>query len=218
MADRDPLAGRGWGTVSLNTTDRILVGLCAAVWLVLVGVSVAAVVALVDLGRGFHKGTGNSHTPAVLYAIIVVSVLIILAAIPVLLRARRTTRAEPAIRSLGGSARGGSTRPIGFGYPAGRTIVSRAPTERLARFGSAAALSDATVNRIWLRGTVALMVTMGVALVAVAVATYLMAIGLNGASWTVYVIAGIATAVMIVIPWRQVRQLRRMLAEHEPPY
>jgi hypothetical protein len=218
MTDRDPLAGRGWGTVSLNTTDRILVGVCAAVWLALVGMSVAAVVALVDLGRGFHKGAGNSHTPAVLYAVIVVSVLIILAAIPMLLRARHTARAEPAARLVGGSGRGASKRPIRSGYPAERTMVSRAPTERLARFGSAAALSDAAVNRIWLRGTVALMVTMGVALVAVAAATYLMAIGWYGASWTGYVIAGVVTSVMIVIPWRQVRQLRRMLAEHQPPY
>lgn len=208
---------RGSGTVSLDTTDRILVGLCASVWLVLVGVSVAAVVALVDLGRGFHKTAGHSHTPAVLYAIIVVSALIILAAIPMLLRARRTTRAEPAARLVGRLARGSGRRPIRSGYPAARAVVEQARTERLATLGSAP-LSDAAADRIWLRGTVALMSAMGVAFVAVAAATYLMAIGRDGAAWTGYGIAGIATAAMIVIPWRQVRQLRRMLAEDQPSF
>lgn len=202
---------RGWGTVSLNTSDRILVGLCAAVWLALVGVSVAAVVALVDLGRGFHKAAGNSHTPWVLYAIIVISALIILAAIPMLLRARRTAQAELAARPVGGPQRGAGRRPISPGYAAARTVSEQARTERLPAFS--AVLSDAAVDRIWLRGTVALMGAMGAALVAVAAATYLMAIGRYGAAWTGYVIAGIVTAVMPVIPWRQVRQLRQMLAD-----
>lgn len=217
MVDRDPLAGHGWGTVSLNATDRILVGLCAGVWLLLVGVSVAATVALVDLGRGFRTGARNAHTPAVLYAIIVISALIILAAIPMLLRARRTARAESGVRSMRGPVRGASKRPIRSAGPAARTVVEQAPTERFTTFGPAA-LSDAEVDRIWLRGTIALIGTMGVALVAVAAATYLMAIGRYGASWTGYVIAGIVTAVMVVVPWHQVRQLRRLLAEHQPPY
>ncbi|MBV8788703.1 MAG: DUF2561 family protein, partial [Mycobacterium sp.] len=42
-------------TISPEVIDRILIGSCAAVWLVLLGVSVAAAVALADLGRGFHK-------------------------------------------------------------------------------------------------------------------------------------------------------------------
>jgi hypothetical protein len=217
MVDRDPFAGRGWGTVSLNTTDRILVGLCAGVWLLLVGVSVAAIVALVDLGRGFRTGAGNAHTPAMLYAIIVVSALVILAAIPLLLRARRTARADPGARSMGGRVYGASMRPLRSLGPAARTVVEQAPTERLTAFGPAPS-SDVEVDRIWLRGTIALVGTMGAALVAVAAATYLMAIGRYGAAWTGYVIAGIATALMIVLPWRQVRQLRRLLAEHRPPY
>jgi hypothetical protein len=217
MVDRDPLAGRGWGTVSLSTTDRILVGLCAGVWLLLVGVSVAATVALVDLGRGFRTAAGSSHTPAVLYAIIAVSTLIILAAIPMLLRARRTASAEPGARPMGGPVRGASQRPVGSAGLAARTMVEQAPTERLTAFGPAA-LSDAEVDRIWLRGTVALIGTMGVAFVAVAAATYLMAIGRYGASWTGYVIAGIVTVVMVVLSLRHVRQLRRLVAEHQPPY
>jgi Na+/proline symporter len=54
--------------------------------------------------------------------------------------------------------------------------------------------------------------TMGLALVAVAAATYLMAIGHDAVSWTGYAIAGFVTLIMPLVPWRHVRQLRRMLA------
>jgi hypothetical protein len=74
------------------------------------------------------------------------------------------------------------------------------------------ALSDAAVDRVWLRGTAALMGIMGAALLAVAVATYLMAIGHDAFSWTSYGIAGLVTLVMPLVPWQQVRQLRRTLA------
>ncbi|MCU6550997.1 DUF2561 family protein, partial [Klebsiella pneumoniae] len=80
---------RGPDVISPDVIDRILVGACAAVWLVFTGVSVAAAVALMDLGRGFHEMAGNPHTTWVLYAVIVVSALVIVGAIPVLLRARR---------------------------------------------------------------------------------------------------------------------------------
>ncbi|MBS4730246.1 DUF2561 family protein [Mycobacterium sp. SM1] len=218
MVDRDPRAGRGWGTVSLSTTDRILLGLCAGVWLLLVGVSVAAIVALVDLGRGFRTGAGNAHTPAALYAIIAVSVVVILAAIPLLLRARRTAPVEPGARPVAASVPGASIRPLRPSLgSAAHGAAEQAPTERLTAFGRIA-LSDAEVDRIWLRGTIALLAPMGTALVSVAAATYLMAIGRYGASWTGYVIAGIATVSMIVLSWRKVRQLRRLGAEHQPPY
>ena len=62
------------------------------------------------------------------------------------------------------------------------------------------------------RGTAALMGAMGAALLAVASATYAMAIGHDGYSWTGYGIAGAITLVMPLIPWRHVRQLRGMLA------
>ncbi len=85
MIDRYSQAWGGRGRVTPSTTDRILVGSCAAIWLALVGMSVAALVALMDLGRGFHAAKGNPHTSSVLYAIIIISALIILAAIPMLL-------------------------------------------------------------------------------------------------------------------------------------
>jgi hypothetical protein len=68
------------------------------------------------------------------------------------------------------------------------------------------------VDRVWLRGTAALLGTMGAALLAAALATYLMAIGHDALSWTSYGIAGLITLLMPLVPWRQVRQLRRTLA------
>jgi Protein of unknown function (DUF2561) len=199
-----------WGTrakVAPATADRILVGSCAAVWLALVGMSVAAIVALMDLGRGFHNPRGNPHTSSVLYAIIVISALVILAAIPMLLRARRTVRDGPGARSTRPPVRTTSAQPIrtGFGPEA---AMSR--TERLTALRPA--LSDAAVDRFWLRGTAALMTIMGAALLAVALATYLMAIGHDAFSWVSYGIAGFVTLIMPLVPWRQVRQLRRTLA------
>jgi Protein of unknown function (DUF2561) len=202
-----------WGrrvNVAPTTADRVLIGVCAALWLALVGMSVAALVALMDLGRGFHQAKGNPHTSSVLYAIIIISALIILAAIPMLLRARRTTRDGPGARSSEVSARGVSGQPIRAGHAPARTVAGRDHAERLTT--QRPALPDATVDRIWLRGTLALMSTMGAALLAVAAATYSMAIGHDGFSWTGYGIAGVVTLAMAFIPWRHVRQLRRMLA------
>ncbi|MGB8389372.1 DUF2561 family protein, partial [Mycobacterium sp.] len=103
---------RGSDTVPPEVVDRILVGACAAIWLVLLGVSVAAAVALVDLGQGFHKMANNPHTTWVLYVVIIVSALIIAGAIPMLLRARRMTQAEPATRA--------TAAPAGAGSPSAR--------------------------------------------------------------------------------------------------
>jgi hypothetical protein len=208
MADRFSTDRRGWPIVSPLATDRILIGTCAAIWLVLVGVSVAAVVALMDLGRGFNKSPSSQHTPAALYAVIIVSALVIAGAIPVLLRARRITR---SITPPGGSAaRRTGGQPSGPGYSA-PPAVTAGPTERLPALESAE-LSHADVDRIWLRGAVTLLAVMGGALIFVAVATYLMAIGRYGLAWTGYGLAAAITVTMPVLVWWHDRQMRRMLA------
>ncbi len=206
MIDRYSQAWGARSKVTPATADRIVLGSCAAIWLTLVGMSVAAVVALMDLGRGFHEAKGNPHTSSVLYAIIIISALIILAAIPMLLRARRITRDGPVARTPARKSTAQSIRSPG------QLDVQSAhgATERLTTLRPA--LSDAVVNRFWLRGTAALMGTMGAALLAVAAATYSMAIGHDGFSWTAYGVAGAITLVMPLIPWRYVRQLRGMLA------
>jgi hypothetical protein len=207
MIDRYSQAWGARGKVAAATSDRILVGSCAAVWLALVGMSVAALVALMDLGRGFHAAKGNPHTSSVLYAIIIISALIILAAIPMLLRARRISRDAPASRSGTSPARTVSARSIRTGPTA---ELTHGATERITT--QRPALADAEVDRFWLRGTAALMGAMGGALFAVATATYAMAIGHDGFSWTGYGIAAAITLAMPLVPWHHVRRLRGMLA------
>ena len=206
MTDRYSQSWGGRGKFTPATSDRILVGSCAVVWLALVGMSVAALVALMDLGRGFHAAKGNPHTSSVLYAIIIISALIIVAAIPMLLRARRVSRDAPASGSGTSPARTVSARSIRTGPTAGMTPGA---TERITTHRPA--LADAEVDRFWLRGTAALMGAMGGALFAVATATYAMALGHDGFSWAGYGVAGAITLVMPLVPWRQVRRLRGML-------
>ncbi|OBI82446.1 DUF2561 family protein [Mycobacterium sp. 1245805.9] len=207
MVSRYSAYRRGSDTIPPDVIDRILMGACAAVWLVLLGVSVAAAVALVDLGRGYHKTVGGSHTSWVLYAVIIVSALIIAGAIPVLVRARRMGLIEPAARA---PARPPSRPPVRLMAPAPRTAAERARQPRMQAAEPAAEWSGAAVDRIWLRGTVLLAGTMGTALIAAATATYLMAVGHDGGSWVAYVLAGAITAGMPVIEWLHVRQLRRI--------
>ncbi len=214
MVSRYSAYRRGADTVPPDVIDRILVGACAAIWLVLLGVSVAAAVALADLGRGFHRMARNPHTTWVLYAVIIVSALIIAGAIPVLLRARRMTRAEPAAPSMTGPARGAGRPPMRPGSPAARTVAERGRQQGVQAVEPAAEWSGAAVDRVWLRGTVVLIGTMGTALIAVAAATYLMAVGHDGPSWVGYGLAGIVTAAMPVVEWLHIRQLRRVVAAH----
>lgn len=190
---------------SPEVVDRVLLGVCAAVWLILLGMSVAAMVALVDLGRGFHQPAESSHT-GLLYIVIGISALVILAAIPVLLRARQA----------------GSPRPPGFGPQ------SPAPAKPLRQdgplpqrgFDAPGRRATATrsllpnqsqVDRVLLRGVVVLVTAIGGALTVVALATYLMAIGKDTGSWVCYGVAGAATLAMPVIPWVYLRQLGDVL-------
>ncbi|MBW0015222.1 DUF2561 family protein [Mycobacterium sp.] len=209
MVSRYSAYRRGSDTIPPDVVDRILVGACAAIWLVLLGVSVAAAVALVDLGRGFHKTAGSSHTTWVLYAVIMVSALVIAGAIPVLVRARRMAGTDSAGRSAMGQAR----PPVRLMSPAPRTAAERARQQRVTRAPETTdEWSGADVDRVWLRGTVALTGIMGAALIAVAVATYLMAVGHDGGSWVGYALAGVVTAAMPVVERLHIRQLRRAVA------
>jgi hypothetical protein len=199
--------------VDPNIIDRVMIGACAAIWLVLVGVSVAAAVALADLGRGFHKLARTPHTTWVLYAVIVVSALIIAGAIPVLLRARRMTQAQPVVRSR--ALQGGAVRPARQpGRTGSRLPIEQGRREPVKAYGALEEWSGAVVDRIWLRGTLALTSAIGTSLIAVAVATYLMAAGHDGASWVSYGFAGVIAAALPAIEILYVRQIRRGQVAH----
>src|SRR6201999_868726 len=49
------------------------------------------------------------------------------------------------------------------------------------------------INQLWLRCAAGIAIAMGAAMVAIGIATYLMAVDHNTASWVCYVLAGVAT-------------------------
>ncbi|MDD4868733.1 MAG: DUF2561 family protein, partial [Mycobacterium sp.] len=162
----------------------------------------------------FHKMAKNPHTTWVLYAVIIVSAVVIAGAIPVLLRARRLSLAESPGRAASGRPRTGGG-PAESGSLATRPPAEQARPPRVAGAEPVAAWSSEAVSRVWLRGTVLLATTMGAALIPVAAATYLMAVGHDGASWIGYGLAGAITAAMPVVEFLHVRQLRRVIAEEQ---
>jgi len=200
IADRFPRPG-----YTPEVVDRVLLGVCAAIWLALLGLGVAATVALVDLGRGYHEPVEKSHT-GLLYIVIGISALVILAAIPMLLRARQTGAHRPSTgfgpQTGGGTPvrRSGPLPQSGFDAP-GR----RGATER------AALPNQAQVDRVLLRGITVLGGAIGAALTVAALATYLMAIGEETGSWVSYGVAGVITAAMPVIPWLYLHRLGEVL-------
>ncbi len=207
----------------LDRIDRILLGACAAIWLAALGAGVAAVVALVDLARGHPESSGESATPWLLYTVIGVSAAVIIGAVPLLLRARRTALedaqppARPAVRTpqpppargaeaptqklrvLGTAAEPVNPRP---GYPAPRMPIT-----------AAAAPPMTAVDQLWLRCAVVIACAIGIAMVAIGVATYLMAVDSNAAAWVFYVLAGLITLGMPAVPWFYLRELRALLEE-----
>ena len=89
---------------SPGVVDRAFVVACAAVWLLVLGMGVAAAVAFADLARGRSAGEIGSGTSWLLYAIIAVSALVIALAIPLLLRARRVATLDEELASAPVSA------------------------------------------------------------------------------------------------------------------
>jgi hypothetical protein len=206
-----------------DNLDRILLASCAAIWLAVLGSAVAATVALVDLGRGHPQSSTTSGTPWLLYTVIGVSALVIVGAIPLLVRARRTAVDDP------GADRGAGVRvPAGRTQATARTPEPQAQQLRSYRPGSdpipprsgytapsAVSTFDAAlppaVDRLWLRCAVVIASVMGVALLAVGIATYLMAAGHDAFAWAAYVVAGFVTVAMPAIPWIFLRQLHELL-------
>jgi uncharacterized protein DUF2561 len=216
----------GLSTGEFDRTDRILLGACAAVWLVALGAGVAATVALIDLATAHAQATEESETPWLLYAVIAISAAVIIGAVPLLLRARRATLDEspPPARSTPGRAVPGQQPPV-RGVDASTEKLRVPPTAVggpvAARPGyptRGEAISPepnpltAAVDQLWLRCAVVIAIAMGVAMVAIGVATYLIAVDHDAVAWAFYVLAGLVTLGMPAIPWFYLRQLRALLA------
>lgn len=194
-----------------DRVDRILVIAAIALCLAALGAGVAAVVALVDLANPHSVGTAESDTPWLLYTVIGVSALVIIGAIPLLLKARQS--AVPSAPARGDSSDDG-TRPSETPSVAQRLQPFGAPV--LRRYstppaGHRVGFPTAAVEQIWLRFTATIAAAMGAAATAIGVATYLMASGHDTAAWIVYAVAGLITVAMPVAPLTFLRQLHGVL-------
>jgi len=182
---------------SPETVDRILVGVCGAIWLVALAAGAVATVALVRLASG-HPSGSERHSSWLLYSIIAVSALIIIGAIPLLLRARRNAVAESADPENAVAAEGAAAvRPVEASTEKIRVFGVDPYAERqleVARTGPP--VPSGSLDRLWLRGTVSLLTAMGAALTAVAVATYLLAVAKDTGAWAALGVAGVITIAM----------------------
>jgi hypothetical protein len=198
----------------LDQTDRILVAACAALWLAALGAGVAAVVALVGLSTDHTATLSDSETPWLLYTVIGVSAAVIAGAVPLLIRARRSSlsgnqrpaaRPAPTARSGFGDPVEATTRLRTFGGPAIRRQPVPPASSRLG-------FPTAAVDQIWLRSSVVIAGAIGAATTLVGIGTYLMATELDAGAWVAYGVAGLLTVAMPAAPWFFLRQLRDLLA------
>lgn len=199
----------------LDRTDRILLGSCAAIWLVALGAGVAATVALVNLGQGHPEPSGEAGTPWLLYTVIGISAVVIIGAVPLLLRARRDALAESdpsRTHSTPGRAPDATVEAAGAaksGAPAaggGQGASYAAP--RALRAPEAPEPTSALVEQLSLRCALALACAIGLAMVFIGVGTYLMAVDSTVAAWVCYALAAVVTLAMPAIPWFYLKELR----------
>ncbi|ORB66276.1 DUF2561 family protein [Mycolicibacterium tusciae] len=211
-------------TGGFDRTDRILLGACAVIWLVALGTAVAAVVALVDLGSSQQESADSSGTPWLLYVVIAVSAAVIIGAVPLLIRARRDAMSdapEPPARDASRPAPGREDLGRGDATRSERLRISGAPVGRIHNGpGYAAAVTHSTslpaplvaaIDQVWLRCAVLIACAVGIAMVVIGVATYLMAIESDTAAWVFFVLSGLVTLAMPAIPWFYLRELRALL-------
>lgn len=198
---------------TLDQTDRILVGAAVALWLAALGTGVAAVVALVDLSAGHTAATPDSDTPWLLYTVIGVSAAVIIGAVPLLIRARRSSLDTPRAAS-----RSVAPAQSGFGDPvdattrlrtSGGPVIRRHPVPPAS---SRVGFPTAAVDQVWLRCSAATAAAIGAATTLIAVGTYLMATESETSAWSLYGVAGLVTVAMPVLPWFFLKQLRDVLA------
>ncbi|SKP46689.1 DUF2561 family protein [Mycobacteroides abscessus] len=215
---------------SPESVDRMLIGLCAVIWLAFVGMLVGAIVVIAGMG----EDSGSSGSSWGIYIVIGVSLAVIVGAVPLLLRARKTAAqrtargaSKTAPKTKGANSSGGATAPSG-------PPPAEASTEKLKTFGGLAdhvshvpkdyngpgspayraatevAAKRAVVNRLWLRATVGIVGAIGLALLAVVTGTYLLAVESDTAAIVAFVFAGVITCAMGAIPWVTLKKLREL--------
>ncbi len=158
-------------------------------------------------GRG-HRGPGrprkrhsrnrraSSDTPWLLYIVIAISAAVIIGAVPLLIRARRDAMsdAEPPARTrtattagaTAGNGRGDATQTEKLrisGTTAGRIHAGPGYAAAVTHSTSLPAPLVAAIDQVWLRCAVLIACAIGIAMVAIGVATYLMAVESDVAAW-----------------------------------
>jgi hypothetical protein len=190
--------------------ERILLAACAVIWLAALGAVVAATVSLVDMasGRGTVRAelseASGSETPWVLYTVIGISAAVILVAIPLLVRARQQS----------------GNRPLRDHTPAGGSVAEdiAAVPPRAARraepapeTGTRSTALPGVADEVFVRFGLSIACAVGVGTLAVALATYLSANDSGSAAVAFYIIAGIVTVAMPVLPWFYLRELKNVV-------
>lgn len=198
MADRSPLA-RFMG--SPEDTDRASIIGCGVVWLITLALTVAALVALAGMGspeRPEVEASGDGGSTWWLWLIIGVSAVIIAGAIPLLVRARRAAEAEPA--------------RVAVSRPVLRKAVDRDPSESAEPTAKKSPVAPEVLDRILLRGLLAVLTPTGAALGAVALSALLMARSYDTAAWIFLGVAGAITVAMVIVPQLFVKELKAEVA------
>lgn len=185
-----------------EAVDRMLIGLCAVIWLAFVGMLVGVIVVLAQMGQraGPEESAGSSGSSLGIYIVIGVCLAVIIGAVPLLLRARKLPARHPVRRPPADDP----TRT----QKLNSLEAHAAPGSPAHRTGTAP--HAAVVERLWLRATVGIAGAIGLALLGVVTGTYLMVIGSGAASISAFVFAGLVTAAMGVIPWQTVKRLREL--------
>lgn len=192
--------------------ERILMAACAVIWLAALGAIVAATVSLVDMasGRGTVRAelseASGSETPWVLYTVIGISAAVILVAIPLLVRARQQSGNRP-LRDH--TPAGGSVAEDIAAVPpraSGRRRADPAPET-----GARSAAVPGAADEVFMRFGLSMACAVGAGTLAVGLATYLSANDSGSAAVAFYIIAGIVTVAMPVLPWFYLRELKRVV-------
>jgi hypothetical protein len=218
----DPAADRPrLGPGDLDRLDRILLGSCAGIWLVALGAGVAATVALIDLGQGASATSGDSDTPWLLYTVIAISAVVIIGAVPLLLRARReAAAADDGLPPPQGPQDRLEPRPsLGRVQP---PEPGMAPTQNLRGAPPAAppvsvlttdpASPTATAaDQLSLRCALAIACAIGLATATTGIGTYLLAVDSTVTAWVFFALTGLITLAMPAVPWYFLRELRALL-------
>lgn len=190
--------------------ERILMAACAVIWLAALGAAVAATVSLVDMasGRGTVRAelseASGSDTPWVLYTVIGISAAVIVVAIPLLVRARRQSGHRSFTPGSGSVVDDIAAIPPRDARRRQVEPVSDTPAR------GAAAL-PAVVDQVYSRFGLSIACAVGAGTLAVCVATYLTAGDSGSAAVAFYIIAGIITVAMPVLPWFFLRELKNVV-------